>query len=133
MATLVEYYLDELYTWKSTIDSHREEINRLQEKLKTLLHSDYILLFTGSAEQHLKRLADSKQTILHVHYAIQSFERKLYKDQVLAGNRAVIDRIRREHKQIRKDLQNAFAEFSEVKSNCSQFIAYVANHIFSMQ
>ena len=132
MATLAEYYLDELYKWKSLIDSHREEINRLQEKLKTLLHSDYVLLFTGTAEQHLKQLADSKQNILHVYYAIQSFERKLYKDQVLAVNKAVTDRIRRLHKQIRKDLQNALAEFSEVKNNCHQFIAYVANNTFSM-
>jgi hypothetical protein len=128
MASLAEYYLDELYKWKSLIDSYVEEISLLQEKLKTLVNSDYTLLITDSAEHGLEQLAPFWQNLLHIRYAIGSFERKLYKDRVIIDNALVTDHIRRLHKQLRKDVKKTIEEFTEVKASCNTLLAHAAIH-----
>jgi len=123
-SSIAEYYLDELYDWKTAIDLYVEEIDDAEEWLKDVLRFNTIPDLASKVEKHINQLFMSKQNLLYLRTFVQSFEKQLYKKHAPVNNENITEEQKEKQKQLRKDMHNVEKEYLEVKYNCDDFLAY---------
>lgn len=121
--SIAEYYLNELYDWKAAVDLYIEEIDESEEWLETLLKLDTMPEFAAKVEHYLDQVFLSKEDLLNLRSAIQSAERRLYKDQIPLFNAFVTDDIKTQHKQLRAEVHSIEKEYLDTKYERDAFLA----------
>lgn len=120
--SIAEYYLNELYDWKSAIELYLEEIEDAQEWLQSILRFDSVPALSAKVERRLNQLFIARNKFSKIKSDIQSAERKLYKEQIPAGNDAVTEEIRKRHKQLRSEMHETEKDYLDVKFYCNEFL-----------
>jgi len=120
--SIAEYYLNELYDWKSAIELYLEEIEDAQEWLQSILRFDSVPALSAKVERRLNQLFIARNKFSKIKSDIQSAERKLYKEQIPASNDAVTEEIRKRHKQLRSEMHETEKDYLDVKFYCNEFL-----------
>jgi hypothetical protein len=121
--SIAEYYLNEFYDWKSAVDLYIEEIEESEEWLETLVKFDTVPAFAAKVEHYLNQLFLSKENLLKLRSAVNSAERKLYKDQTPLSNETVTDELKIQQKQLREEVHRIEKEYLELKYERDAFLA----------
>lgn len=122
--SIAEYYLDELYDWRTSIDLYVEQISDAEGSLKDIVRFNTIPDLAAKVEHFLSQLFISKQNLLYLKTFVQSFERKLYREHTPVSNESITEDLKEKQNQLRKDMHSVEKEYLEVKYNCDQFLAY---------
>lgn len=122
--SIAEYYLDELYDWRTSIDLYVEQISDAEGSLKDIVRFNTIPDLAAKVEHFLSQLFISKQNLLYLKTFVQSFERKLYREHAPVSNESITEDLKEKQNQLRKDMHSVEKEYLEVKYNCDQFLAY---------
>ena len=121
--SIAEYYLNELYDWKSANDLYIEEVEESEEWLELLLKFDTVLAFAAKVEHHLNQLFLSKENLLQLRSGNQSDEKRLYKDQTPVFDEFITDEIKIQHKQLRLEVHRIEKEYLDTKYERDAFLA----------
>jgi hypothetical protein len=121
--SIAEYYLDELYDWRSAIDLYLEEIDDSEEWLQSILRFDSVPALAAKVEHHLNQLFLSKENLLKIKSSTQSSEQKFFKDQVPVGNDIVTEELKINHKKLREEMHKVEKEYLDIKYDCDEFLA----------
>lgn len=121
--SIAEYYLDELYDWKSSVDLYLEEIDESEEWLEILVKFDTVPAFAAKVEHYLNQLFLSKENLRKLIYAIKSAEKTLYKNQTPIFNEFITEDIKTKHKQLREKMHGAEKEYIDIKYERDTFLA----------
>lgn len=120
--SVAEYYLNELYDWKSAIELYLEEIEDSEEWLQSILRYDSVPALPAKVEHCLNQLFLSRNKFLKIRSAIQSAERKLYKEQMPVDNNILTKETRQAHKRLRGEMHETEKEYLDVKYDCNEFL-----------
>lgn len=123
--SIAEYYLDELYDWKTTIDLYVEGITDAEERLKDVLRFNTVPDLAAKVEKYISQLFMSKQNLLYLRTFVQSFEKKLFEEHTPVSDENITDDMKEKQNQLRKDMHSVEKEYLEVKYNTDDFLAYV--------
>lgn len=121
--SIAEYYLDELYDWKSAVDLYLTKVDDSEEWLRSLQDSDSVPELAAKTEHYLNQLFLSKENLSSVRSAIQSSERKLYKEQAPVSNDAVTENLKIQQRKLRQDMHRVEKDYLDVKYECDEFLA----------
>ena len=121
--SIAEYYLNELYDWRSAINLYIEEIDDSEEWLQTLVNLDTVPAFAAKVEHYLNQLFLSKENLFVLRSVIQSAEKKLYRDQIPVLNEAITDDVKAQHKQLREEMHRIEKEYLDTKYERDAFLA----------
>lgn len=121
--SIAEYFLDELYDWKSAIDLYLEETEDSEEWLRDILRFDSVPQLSAKVEHYLNRILLSRQNLLYLRTFIESFEKQLYKDETPETNEMITQQQRDQQKQLREDMHKVEKEYLDLRYACDEFLA----------
>lgn len=121
--SIAEYYLDELYDWKSAIELYIEGIDESTEWLKTILKLDSVPALAANVEHYLSLLQLSRQNLNEIKSSIGSSERKLYANKIPVTNETLSEQVRKEHTQLRRQMHIVEKAYLDVKYECDEYLA----------
>ncbi|MGZ5285630.1 MAG: hypothetical protein ACXWV0_08065 [Flavisolibacter sp.] len=122
MTSLTEYYSNEIFEWRNTMELYIDEIESTEALLNECIHSDKTFTDMVKTEAHRRALLNTKQSIrLHLS-TLSALEADLYQDHIPLEDAALPLTTRQQINGLRNKIFSLFSNYVRWKQDCCLFL-----------